>query len=574
MYLPRCLQFGRIFSIRLLTTTASPSRLSLLGTDSHVTPLARLRKPDNFVENSTTFFDLGLPRSMVERLMALNIIAPSAIQSRAIPIIRNKEQTVVIGAETGSGKTFTYLLPLCESLMDRGHPNKKAAFPSAIVFTLNAHLCQQVAASATLLLRGSHASVHVLGSCDEPFPQPGGPYLLVCCPETLLKKVYGKKDLEAGMVRTCRHIVVDEADMLLDRHRHGGRLEQVTSILAAFNRFHKDQMHLSVSPDFRVPFPQMLFAAATISRQKVALLLGKPFAAKSNKEQNRAVLLKHFKDAKWVLAPLFHKRPASLSESWTKYGSRHERDQGLLRALYLLRLGVESMDTEARALFNVAGFGLGAETIGKKSSPNVGPDRGSGAANQARGSEAALAQLFWRWGKDKPFNSQARTLIFCNRIEACVYVATFLLYYGVPCVAVHEQTALPNRLEALAAFRAEKGALRVLVTTDLLSRGTDLSVDHVIQFDFARTPVSYLHRVGRTARAGKPGHVTNFYSVRDFALVHALTQTDSPTGGGDAQAEPTVAMKVKKQSKSASVGTGDTRSKAPAGVHDDIRKVF
>ena len=66
--------------------------------------------------------------------------------------------------------------------------------------TLNTHLCEQIAQAAKSLLHGSSAQVHVLHSFEDPLPTEG-PYLLICAPESLHKKMYGKRDVEHGVVR-------------------------------------------------------------------------------------------------------------------------------------------------------------------------------------------------------------------------------------------------------------------------------------------------------------------------------------------------------------------------------------
>lgn len=69
---------------------------------------------------------------------------------------------------------------------------------------------------------------------------------------------------------------------------------------------------------------------------------------------------------------------------------------------------------------------------------------------------------------------------------------------------------MDQREQVIESIRNEK--TRVLVCTDVLSRGLDLpSVDHVIQFNFATDFTSYLHRIGRTARANSPGKGKTLY---------------------------------------------------------------
>jgi len=89
--------------------------------------------------------------------------------------------------------------------------------------------------------------------------------------------------------------------------------------------------------------------------------------------------------------------------------------------------------------------------------------------------------------------------------------AILLYHNGVPAA---------ERERALSAFRETPGA--VLVCTDSASRGLDIpEVTHVVQADFASTAVDFLHRSGRTARAGATGRVTSLYTEGDERLAGA-----------------------------------------------------
>jgi superfamily II DNA/RNA helicase len=66
----------------------------------------------------------------------------------------------------------------------------------------------------------------------------------------------------------------------------------------------------------------------------------------------------------------------------------------------------------------------------------------------------------------------------------------------------------------------DRKKLNVMVTTNLGARGIDcLDIEHVIQFEFAKNPIDYIHRVGRTGRLGQKGFVTNFIRKGDLELV-------------------------------------------------------
>jgi ATP-dependent RNA helicase DDX47/RRP3 len=93
-------------------------------------------------------------------------------------------------------------------------------------------------------------------------------------------------------------------------------------------------------------------------------------------------------------------------------------------------------------------------------------------------------------------------------------VCLFLRKLGYRAVTVNGQMSQNKRLESLARFK-QKDA-NVLVATDVASRGLDIpSVDLVINYDLPMNPKDYIHRVGRTARAGKAGRAISFITQYD-----------------------------------------------------------
>jgi len=111
-----------------------------------------------------------------------------------------------------------------------------------------------------------------------------------------------------------------------------------------------------------------------------------------------------------------------------------------------------------------------------------------------------------------------RTIIFCNGTERCKFVDTFLKKAGYKSGIVTSDMPSKRRTRYFQEF--DIGKLPILVSTDLVSRGIDtkVNVSHVILFDFPNTAVDYLHRVGRTARAGTRGTVSAFVGKQDEAL--------------------------------------------------------
>ena len=110
---------------------------------------------------------------------------------------------------------------------------------------------------------------------------------------------------------------------------------------------------------------------------------------------------------------------------------------------------------------------------------------------------ATLRDLLAKSGK-------GRTLVFTRTKHGADRVVKYLDEYGVPSAAIYGNKSQPQRERALAGFKS--GATRVLVATDIAARGIDVDdVTHVINFDLPNVPESYVHRIGRTARAGASG---------------------------------------------------------------------
>ena len=100
--------------------------------------------------------------------------------------------------------------------------------------------------------------------------------------------------------------------------------------------------------------------------------------------------------------------------------------------------------------------------------------------------------------------SLARTLVFTRTKRSADRVAAYLQAGGIEAAAIHGDKNQSQRERALQAFRA--GKLRALVATDIAARGIDVDgVSHVINFELPNVPEAYVHRIGRTARAGASG---------------------------------------------------------------------
>ena len=111
-----------------------------------------------------------------------------------------------------------------------------------------------------------------------------------------------------------------------------------------------------------------------------------------------------------------------------------------------------------------------------------------------------------------------RCLVFTKTKHGADKVAAYLEAGGVEAGAIHGNKSQPQRERTLEAFK--KGKLRVLVATDIAARGIDVDgVSHVVNFELPFVPEAYVHRIGRTARAGADGTAISFVAGDEMKLL-------------------------------------------------------
>ncbi|KAF9113260.1 putative RNA helicase [Mortierella sp. AM989] len=122
------------------------------------------------------------------------------------------------------------------------------------------------------------------------------------------------------------------------------------------------------------------------------------------------------------------------------------------------------------------------------------------------------------------------TIIFCGRCRTAETLRVMLRELGIACTALHSEMSQQERLNSLAKFRG--GITTVLIATDVGSRGLDIpSVLLVMNYDIPRDPTDYIHRVGRTARAGRGGQAISIVTERDISLVQDIESRINKTMG-------------------------------------------
>jgi len=137
------------------------------------------------------------------------------------------------------------------------------------------------------------------------------------------------------------------------------------------------------------------------------------------------------------------------------------------------------------------------------------------------------------------FIENKSVIIFTHTCRSCQILSNTLNKLEIKCVSLHSIMAQRHRLSSLAQFKS--GTVNILIATDVASRGLDIPlVELVINYNVPASPIDYIHRVGRTARAGRGGMSLMLLSQYDIERIKAIesyinvTMTEFETSESDA----------------------------------------
>jgi ATP-dependent RNA helicase RhlE len=386
----------------------------------------------------STFSNFGLSAPILNALATEGYTHPTPIQSQAIPHVLSGRDLCGI-AQTGTGKTAAFALPILEQLAKSPKPLVRKACRT-LVLSPTRELAMQIADSFRAYGRHLRLSTAVVfggvsvGKHERQMAS--GVDILVATPGRLLDLV----DRRALSLREVEILVLDEADQMLD-----------LGFIHALKRI------VTLLPRER----QSLFFSATMPNSIA------------------------------TLADAFLRDPAKV-------------------AVAPVATTVERV--EQRVMF-VAG------------------------AHKP----ALLATVL----QDAAIE---RVLVFTRTKHGADKVVRYLDKAGIAAAAIHGNKSQPQRERALAGFRA--GKCRVLVATDIAARGIDVEgVTHVINFELPNVPESYVHRIGRTARAGADGIAISFCNdeerayLRDIEKLTRIKLSVQPLPAGLQSAAPAAASR-------------------------------
>lgn len=346
-----------------------------------------------------SFADLGLSEPLLRALSAANYSQPTPIQARTIPALLQGRDVLGI-AQTGTGKTAAFALPVLQHLAQQGGRAQPKS-PRALVLAPTRELAVQIGRSFDTYGRGLGLRLGMviggLGFGRQIETLNRGVDILVATPGRLLDLV------ERGNVRlgSVTFLVLDEADRMFDM----GFIKDVRRIVGA------------------------------VSKQRQTLMFSATMPA----------------DIAKLAAEILH---------------RPERVE-------------------------IAPQGRTVDKI----------DQGVYFVNAAT-KRALLSHLL-------ADSALERVIVFTRTKHGANRVAEALDSRGVPSEAIHGNKSQNARQRALDSF--SRGRARVLVATDLAARGIDVQgVTHVINYELPADAESYVHRIGRTARAGASGIAISF----------------------------------------------------------------
>ncbi len=361
------------------------------------------------VTTPANFTELGLIQPLLARLTELEYQQPTPIQAQAIPSVL-AGRDLIAGANTGSGKTATFALPLLQHIYDEkplGSKSNKGNHVTGLILVPTRELAKQVADSIksyAVHFNGAIKTVAVFGGVSantQMLALRGGTDILVATPGRLLDLI-SSNAIKLDRVKT---LVLDEADRMLSL----GFTDELTALLALLPKR-----------------KQTLLFSATFPEQVQTLT------------------------------------------------------QALLDDPVELHLQSADASTLVQRVFSV--------NKGEKT--------------------AVLAHLInhhqWR-----------QALIFVNAKHSCNHLAEKLSKRGITAEVFHGDKGQGARSRVLEAFKA--GEIEVLIATDIAARGLDIDkLPVVINFDLPRSPSDYMHRIGRSGRAGEVGLALSLIDYEDY----------------------------------------------------------
>ncbi|KAK6363792.1 ATP-dependent RNA helicase dbp7 [Orbilia blumenaviensis] len=457
--------------------------------NANAAPAAPTNAP---LKDGSAFSTMGLAPTLASHLVNnMNISAPTSIQQVAVPQLISSDSDAFIQAETGSGKTLTYLLPLVHRIYTATTNGDKLHRDSgcfAIILAPTRELGRQIYTVLMQLL--SHPSLHwlvpilILGGekkkSEKARIRKGG-NILVATPGRLADHLSNTTSLDVGFVKW---LVLDEGDRLMEL----GFEETLQQILTALNeRAQKGSSKGSLAnlglPDRRITV--LCSATMKASVQKLGdMSLKDALYLKSNQKSDTA-----------DDGPKSFQAPAQLKQAYIVAPAKLR----LVTLASILRRAFVRKKEHMKVIvfFSCAdSVDFHYETFSKVEEKEQS-DTSSDSSSEDEEAETEVEKEEENKKKPKRPNLAAKS-------------TAPLIDPAVSLFKLHGSLAQHIRTTTLNDFFHEKDGA-VLFCTDVASRGLDLpNVDLVVQYDPPYSQEDYIHRIGRTARAGRDGRALLF----------------------------------------------------------------
>ncbi len=358
-----------------------------------------------------SFKTLGLSKPLLRAISEQRYLEPTPIQKQAIPVILEKKD-VLAKAQTGTGKTAGFTLPLLELLSQKFH-NQKKPHIKALILTPTRELAAQVALSVETYGKYLPYKTAVIFGGVGINPQISklrkGVDIVIATPGRLLD-LMGQKAINLSQIE---YLILDEADRMLDM----GFIRDIKKIL-------------EVLPKNR----QNLLFSATFSNEIKEL---------ANSLLNTPILI--------------------------EVAKKNQTVNKIKQAVYQV--------------------------------------------DKSRKTELVIHLI--------KTNKLKQVLIFTRTKHGANKLSEKLNKSKLTSVAIHGNKSQGARTKALADFKT--GVVKILVATDIAARGIDIDkLPHVINFELPNVPEDYVHRIGRTGRAGYEGEAVSLVCVDELELLRNI----------------------------------------------------
>ena len=409
---------------------------------------------------TTTFAELGLNEQILAGVDALGFTEPTPVQAQSIPLVL-EGRDIVASAQTGTGKTCAFALPVLQLIGS----TKSNVAPTDVAEDATASE-EEIPAAPKRRRRRRRRSKGTTDEAPIKAPDtPTAPLALVVTPTRELAQ-----QIERVTTVVCEHT------------------GQRSVIVMGGARFDRQIAELTRGCDLLVATPGRLIDL--IDRKIVDLGQVRVLVLD---EADRMLDMGFWPSVRRIMQALPQER------------------QNLLFSATIppsIKSTIDAMLHDP-AMVEISRVGETADTVEEHLCPVT------------QGQKTQLLEALIKTGGAEEGTTPERVLVFCRTKHRVDDVSRVLKNSGFTVDVMHADRRQEAREKALKRFR--EGRVQVLVATDVMSRGIDVSgIDAVVNYDVPMDPEDYVHRVGRTGRAGATGHAYTFVAPDEITPLREI----------------------------------------------------